>query len=60
MTDYIKGLVEQLNQIGSHDGVEAHLTADDILLAALKLLDGQDIIDAYVALRKRCGGFWYA
>jgi hypothetical protein len=58
--DYIKSLIKTLDSWEGHDGPKDHIDADEILLAALKLLDGQDVVDAYLALRKRCGGFWYA
>ena len=59
-TDHIKALIEILNSWAGHDGSKDHADADDILLNALFLLGGQDVIDAYLALRKRCGAAWYA
>jgi hypothetical protein len=58
--DYIKELIKKLDATEGDDPESAHDVADEILLAALKLLDGQDVVDAYLALQKRCGGFWYA
>jgi hypothetical protein len=58
--NYLNALVEKLDGIRGDDAECAHAEADDILLAALKLLDGQEIIDAYERLNKRCKGFWYA
>jgi hypothetical protein len=59
--DYvIKSLIKTLDSWEGHDGPKDHLDADDILLAALASLGGQDVVDAYLALRKRCGAAWYA
>jgi hypothetical protein len=43
----------------SDDREAAHYTADRILLAVLKELGADDVVEAYNALRDEVG-FWYA
>ena len=53
--------IKQLNAISSNISQEdAHRMGDAILLEFLKDNGLDGVESAYVDLRKRCGGFWYA
>jgi hypothetical protein len=61
----IKDVIESLESIRPHvvDGIDkqdAHEYADLLLLNALRIAGRQDVVDAYLEVKRRFDGFWYA
>lgn len=45
---------------GRPDPEAAHVESDEILLALLRELGCQRVVDAYHSVEESCDGFWYA
>jgi len=59
----IEDVIDGLRSIQPHSDVEkgdAHEYADLLLLDALRIADRQDVVDAYLDVKQRFDGFWYA
>lgn len=55
-----KEIIEELNAMTNlGDNERDHGDADDLLLVALRSYGADDIVNAYIQARDRCG-FWYA
>ena len=52
--------IKELNSINAGDTELAHVDADNVLINFLLSNGYEDIIQAYVEVDKRCGGFWFA
>lgn len=55
----IDEVITRLNAVTGADQEDAHIEADRLLLDALLLLGGSEVVSAYQAARERVG-FWYA
>lgn len=52
--------IKKLSAVEADDTEVAHIEADELLLQFLFDCGHQDVAEAYMAVKSRCNGFWYA